>query len=61
MTGSSSTSGPGGNGDAQKPDPTASKPYRSDPAQFEGRPATEVEKELDEKLVKRWSLDERAE
>ena len=51
MTGSSSTSGSGGIGDAQKPDPIASNPYRSDPAQFEGRLETEVEKELDEKLV----------
>jgi hypothetical protein len=52
MTGSSSTSGSSGTGDAEKPVPTASEPYRSDPAQFEGRLETEVEKELDEKLVK---------
>jgi hypothetical protein len=35
----------------QKPDPNASKPYRDKPGQLQGRPAAEVEKELDEALV----------
>jgi hypothetical protein len=35
----------------QKPNTEASKPYQSDPGQLQGRPAGEVERELDKTLV----------
>ena len=35
----------------RKPDPNASKPYRDNPGQLEGRAPEDVEKELDQKLV----------
>jgi hypothetical protein len=42
----------GGSSQASKPDPKAVKPFRDDPGQLEGKSPAEVEKELDQKLVK---------
>jgi len=42
----------GGPQEANRPDPKAVKPYQDNPAQLEGKSPTEVEKELDQELVK---------
>ncbi len=48
---SSSSGGAEGPNEAQKPDPGASKPYRDDPGQLEGKSPSDVEKDLDKTLV----------